>query len=130
MIRRAQCGDINALEVMEYIEKLPLEQQEIAINLRKLVLDTSPRIGEAIKWGKPWFCLGDDGLCYIASQKDYVNFGFARGSELSDPEGLLEGTGKGMRHVKVRTSKDVRRKPLTTLVKEAMKLSANGKRAE
>jgi hypothetical protein len=130
MIRRAQCGDINALEVMEYIEKLPIEQQEIATSLRKLVLDASPKIGETIKWGKPWFCCGEESICYIASQKDYVNFGFARGAELSDPEGLLEGTGKGMRHVKVKTPKDIRRKPLTAMVKEAMKLSDNGNRAE
>jgi len=67
-------------------------------------------------------------VCYISAQSDYVNFRFARGTELSDPEGVLEGTGKGMRHVKVRTMKDIRRRLLTALIKDAVKLSTNGKK--
>jgi hypothetical protein len=128
MVRRAVCGDINAREVDEYITGLPLEQQEVAGALRKLILGASPRVEETIKWGKPWFCYGEDAVCYIAAQKDYVNFGFARGAELSDPDELLEGTGKGMRHIKVKTMKDVRRKPLTALVKHALKLVSSDKK--
>jgi hypothetical protein len=128
MVKRPHCGDINALEVDEYIEKLPFEQQEIASALRKLVLGASPRLDETIKWGKPWFCCGEETVCFIAAQKDYVNFGFARGADLDDPDSVLEGTGKGMRHIKVKTMKDVRRKPLTGLVKEAVKLCAESKK--
>ncbi|HEY3294042.1 MAG TPA: DUF1801 domain-containing protein [bacterium] len=127
MVKRASCGDINVREVDEYIGKLPWEQQELAGALRKLVLSASPRLEETIKWGKPWFCCGDDTVCYLAAQKDYINFGFARGAELADPDGLLEGSGKGMRHIKVKTMKDVRRRPLTALVKEAVKLCNAGK---
>ncbi len=129
MNKRPYCGDINMREVDEYISKLPWQQQEIASAVRKLVLGASPRLEETVKWGKPWFCCSDETICYIAAQKDYVNFGFARGSELPDPEELLEGTGKGMRHIKLKTMKDVRRKPLTALVKEALKFSSDGRKA-
>ena len=38
---------------------------------------------------------------YIGIHKSHVNLGFYHGAGLRDPEGLLEGTGKGLRHVKV-----------------------------
>jgi hypothetical protein len=40
---------------------------------------------------------------YIAVQRAHVNLGFYRGAALDDPNGLLEGTGKALRHCKVRT---------------------------
>lgn len=40
---------------------------------------------------------------YIAPQTKHVNLGFYHGSELADPTGLLEGTGKHLRHVKIRS---------------------------
>lgn len=43
-----------------------------------------------------------DGYGYIMAQKDRVNLGFYQGVDLADPEGLLEGTGDRLRHVKVR----------------------------
>jgi hypothetical protein len=46
-----------------------------------------------------------------------------RGAALPDPEGLLEGTGKSVRHVKVRTVADVKRPALKKLVVEAAKLN-------
>ncbi|MBI5671023.1 MAG: DUF1801 domain-containing protein [Chloroflexi bacterium] len=39
--------------------------------------------------------------------QNHVNLGFARGVSLPDPAGLLEGTGKKARHVKLRTAEDV-----------------------
>ena len=40
-------------------------------------------------------------FCYLAAHNDHVNLGFKYGAALPDPEGLLEGPGKLMRHVKV-----------------------------
>ncbi len=39
---------------------------------------------------------------YIAAEGGHVNLGFYHGTELADPKGLLEGTGKRLRHIKVR----------------------------
>jgi hypothetical protein len=44
-----------------------------------------------------------EAYCYIMPQKDYLNLGFFHGSELSDPKQLLEGTGKKLRHVKIKS---------------------------
>ena len=46
-------------------------------------------------------CVKDAPFAYVGAFKAHVNVGFFHGSALPDPAGLLEGTGKSMRHVKV-----------------------------
>jgi Domain of unknown function (DU1801) len=55
---------------------------------------------------------------------DHVNLGFFRGAELDDSNGLLEGTGKGMRHVKIRIPGDIKRRELAIILKQAAGLAA------
>jgi hypothetical protein len=62
-------------------------------------------------------------LCCFMVGKDHVTFAFMRGASLSDPEKLLEGTGKGVRHVKLRSVADVKRPGVKKLVVEAAKLN-------
>lgn len=63
-----------------------------------------------------------DRVCYIMEQeKGYVNFGFFFGADLPDPKGLIEGAGKRMRHVKVRTMEQVKDPALEELIKAAWK---------
>ena len=60
-----------------------------------------------------------DSICYICPMKDYVRLGFMFGTHLADPEHLLVGEGKRLRHVKVRTIEEARRPALERLVKAA-----------
>ena len=60
-----------------------------------------------------------DRVCYICPLQDYVRLGFDFGGHLADPERMLEGTGKRMRHVKVRTVKEAGHPALRQLVKAA-----------
>jgi hypothetical protein len=55
--------------------------------------------------------------------KEHVTFAFMRGAALPDPEKLLEGNGKGVRHVKLRTVADVKKPGVKKLVVEAAKLN-------
>lgn len=57
-----------------------------------------------------------DRICYFAPQKGYVNFGFFFGGDLPDPKHLLVGTGKRMRHVKVRSVEDAKNPALGKLI--------------
>ena len=61
-----------------------------------------------------------DGYAYIMPMRGYVNLGFYQGAALADPNGLLEGTGKGLRHVKIRTLKEADRPPIRALVASAL----------
>ena len=53
-------------------------------------------------------------------QKAYVNLGFYRGTSLSDPLGMLEGTGKDLRHVKVRSLEQAEQPAVRELIAAAV----------
>ncbi|MEM8766100.1 MAG: DUF1801 domain-containing protein [Pseudomonadota bacterium] len=50
----------------------------------------------------PTACIGEAAFGYVNVFKAHVNVGFFRGAELEDPDGILEGSGRFMRHVKRR----------------------------
>ena len=60
-----------------------------------------------------------DGICYIGVMEDRVNLGFYHGTELRDPYGLLEGTGKQMRHIKIRNMSDALNPAIREYLQEA-----------
>lgn len=76
-------------------------------------------VRELLHDGHPTACVGDAAFGYVNAFKAHVNVGFFRGAELADPEGLLEGTGKFMRHVKLRPEADVDATTLTKLIEAA-----------
>jgi hypothetical protein len=59
------------------------------------------------------------GFAYVNAFRAHVNVGFFRGAEIADPEGLLEGTGRFMRHVKLRPAEDVDADALRGLIHTA-----------
>ena len=58
-------------------------------------------VRELLHDGHPTACVADAAFAYVNAFKAHVNVGFFRGATLADPKGLLEGTGKFMRHVKL-----------------------------
>jgi hypothetical protein len=62
-------------------------------------------------------------LCCFMAGREHVTFAFMRGAALPDPEKLLEGTGKGVRHVKLRSVADVKRPAVQKLIAKAAKLN-------
>ena len=67
----------------------------------------------------PTACVGDAAFGYVNAFRAHVNVGFFRGAEFADPHSLLEGTGKFMRHVKLRPGHDVPAAALTALIQTA-----------
>ena len=61
----------------------------------------------------------DDGYAYIMPFRTWVNLGFFQGASMMDPQGLLEGTGARLRHVKLRTVADTEQPGVRALVEEA-----------
>ena len=57
---------------------------------------------------------------YIGIQSSYVNLGFYHGAALGDPTHLLEGTGKRLRHVKIRTAAEVKNAAIAALLRNAI----------
>ncbi|HET8749061.1 MAG TPA: DUF1801 domain-containing protein [Ramlibacter sp.] len=76
-------------------------------------------VRELLHDGYPTACVGDAAFAYVGAFRAHVNVGFFRGAELSDPAGLLEGTGKSMRHVKLRPERPVDHEALAALTAAA-----------
>jgi hypothetical protein len=78
-------------------------------------------VRELLHDGHPTACVGDAAFAYVNAFTAHVNVnvGFFRGAELPDPHGLLEGTGKFMRHVKLRPDRDINAAALTKLIETA-----------
>ena len=95
--------------------------RQIAQTLRQLIRSTAPQLRETIKWGNPTYS-GDENIMYLAATDSYVNLGFFNGASLSDPSGRIAGTGKRMRHVKVRALEDVDQAQFESWIREALAL--------
>jgi hypothetical protein len=96
-------------KVEKFLLALPEPKLLLAEELRAIILGVFPEVTEAIRWNNLSFMYGKHDLAFIYTFKTvpYINFGFFRAVELDDPKGLFEGTGKGMRHIKIQTSKDI-----------------------
>lgn len=76
-------------------------------------------VREVLHDGYPTACVGDAAFAYVGAFNTHVNVGFFRGAELDDPADLLEGSGKRMRHVKLRWGKAVNTAALEALIAAA-----------
>ncbi len=96
--------------------------RKVARALRSFVKKTVPDTRETVNaWGIPTF-EAPDPFCFYMAGRNHVTFGFHFGTSLNDPESLLEGTGKNIRHVKLRTVADLEQKSLRELVLAAARL--------
>ena len=76
-------------------------------------------VRELMHDGCPTVCVADAGFAYVNTFRAHADVGFFRGSTFPDPAGLLEGTGKLGRHVKLRPGAAVDSAALEALVTEA-----------
>jgi hypothetical protein len=107
-----------------YVREDNPELEVVVWRLRKLVKKTVPGTRETVNsWGVPTFEKRDP-FCFYMVGKHHVTFGFHNGTSLKDPQGLLEGTGKNIRHVKLRTTEDLKRNGLLALMREAARSKA------
>ena len=103
------------------------EVQAIAKRVRALVFERMPDAVEWIDLGNGLGAYGTEKkmsalLFAIIPHKAHVNLQFADGVELDDPDGLVEGTGKRIRHVKFRSLPDVDRASARRLVDQQIAL--------
>ncbi len=85
----------------------------------EVMRDCGEDVRELLHDGHPTACVGDAAFAYVNAFTAHVNVGFFRGAEIADPEGLLEGTGKFMRHVKLRPESHVDSTALRKLIETA-----------
>ena len=101
------------------------ELRSIAEALREVVLADLPDAVEVPRKGDRAVSYGvgekkmSESHCYLQPQKGRVNLGFWHGTSVPDPDGLLEGTGKALRHVKVTSEAMARSSEIAALIAAA-----------
>jgi len=111
----------------EFLAPYSLPVREMALKTRALVLSIAPELVEQIDvpgklLGYGWDTSYKGTVCVIMPLKDSVNFGFALGSSLPDPTGLLTGTGKRARHVKFKAAAAIDDPAVRALLEAAVTL--------
>jgi hypothetical protein len=105
------------------IAELAPAPRAVAQALRKLVNTGAPTLRETLLWGNPVW-IGRGKVICLMLFPHHVNLGFFFGAQLSSKYRELEGTGKGMRHVKVPTVNEARNPVLARIIRDAVKLDA------
>jgi hypothetical protein len=114
--------------VQKFLSSYRPEVRDLALKARELVRSIIPDAQEKVYSGWKLILYSLDGsmkgaMCAIGPHKAHVSLGFYRGVDLDDPVGLLEGTGKNLRHVKLKRPEDVQAQSLKSLIKSAAALT-------
>jgi hypothetical protein len=105
--------------VAEWFADEPPELRSIARKWFKRMRDCGDDVGELVHDGCPVACIGDAAFAYVNAFSAHVNVGFFNGSALKDDAGLLQGTGKRMRHVKLQPGESYDEQALDALIAAA-----------
>jgi len=113
-------------QLIGFLESYDRHIADIALALREIILEEVPDASESIYQVYTvaiWFGFSGkmkDMFCYIATNAAHVNLGFPRGASLPDPNRVLEGEGKTMRHIKFAGLRDVERPFVRRYIRAAM----------
>jgi hypothetical protein len=114
-------------QLLSYLASYDPHVSNLTLALREIVLEEAPDAIESISkgyavaigfsfTGKPL----KDGFCHIVTYRSHVNLGFNRGALLSDPNRILVGTGKLIRHITVRNQTELDRSFLRRYLQAAI----------
>jgi len=113
-------------ELIRLLSQFDLSVGELALGLREIVLKEAPAAVEkmfrvyALVF---WYSITGrmtDAFCHVVIYPKGVNLMFNRGAELDDPDGVLVGEGKIIRHIKVRRPEDLKNPHLRKFIRAAL----------
>ncbi len=108
-------------DVDEWLSGEPWELYALARQWFARFRDCGADVNELLHDGCPVACVDDAAFGYVNVFKRHVNVGFFNGAALPDPNSLLEGSGKRMRHVRIKLGEEVDARALSALIKSAYK---------
>jgi hypothetical protein len=114
-------------ELIRYLSHYDLSVGELALGLREMVLKEAPTAVEKLFQVYAlvfWYSLTGkmhDAFCQVVIYPKGVNLMFNRGAELNDPDGVLVGEGKIIRHIKVRRPEDLKNPNLRKFIRAALR---------
>ncbi len=122
-------------ELIKFLRPYNRAIQKLALDLRALVLEEMAPCHENIYDAYSAVAMGygptdrlSDGIFHIAVYAKGVNLGFNHGAALADPAGILEGAGKQIRHIRIRTPSDLERSEVRAYMRRAHQLAIDDAR--
>lgn len=116
-----------SLELIRELAQFDLKVGELALGLREIVLEVAPaaiekmfRVYALVFWYSLTGRMADAFVQVVVYPKG-VNLMFNRGAELNDPDGVLVGEGKIIRHIKVRQPEDLKNRHLRKFIRAALR---------
>jgi hypothetical protein len=115
-------------DLVRFLKPYDRDIRDLALELRALVLEEMAPCYENIYDAYSAVAIGygtsdrlSDGIFHIAVYSNHVNLGFNDGASLDDPKGILQGSGKLIRHITIKTAKDLERPELRAYIRRARK---------
>ena len=113
-------------EYLKFLLPFDLRIKELALATRALVFVEAPDSTEliydaynAVATGFSFTGRPSDAFIHVAVYAHWVNLGFNRGSELEDPQGVLQGSGRSIRHIRIADPRDLEKPTVRAFVKAA-----------
>lgn len=106
-------------EVASYIENSEENNIEILNTLRALIFAKAHNINEQYKWSRPVYATDKD-FCYLKTTKKNVTLGFFEFDKIKTNSHLIEGTGKSMRHIKIKNVEEIEEFKVTKMLDEVL----------
>jgi len=115
-------------DLVRFLKPYDRDIRDLALELRALVLEEMAPCYENIYDAYSAVAIGygtsdrlSDGIFHIAVYSNHVNLGFNDGASLDDPKGILQGSGKLIRHITIKTPEDLERPELRAYIRRARK---------
>jgi hypothetical protein len=94
-------------KVTDYIASLPAPQRGICQSLRELILGNFPQLREEFKYNFPAYYYERKRVCSLGGFKRHANLELDYGAHLRDSQRRIEGVGKNIRHIKIRSLEEI-----------------------
>ena len=110
------------IPVAEYVRHVPADLRPTLQAARKTIKGIAPNATETA-W-RTWPIRYRQGDLYVVAVGNYprwISVFFFRGGELEDPDGILEGSGRLMRHIKLRDPKEASRPAVKRMIRQAFR---------
>lgn len=111
--------DLQDITFDEWLASKPKELGEMATKWFNIMKTIGPEVQPIFHDNYPIVCIDEAPFAYVNVFSQHLNVGFFYGNELFDETEILQGTGKKMRHVKIRPGENVDEKAIFQLIEDA-----------
>jgi hypothetical protein len=118
-------------QLLSFLDAYEPHIADLALALREIVLEEAPDASESVYQVYTvaiWFGFSGkmkDMFCYITTNAGHINLGFPRGSTLPDPNRVLEGEGKAIRHIKFASLAELERNYVRRYIRASIEQSGD-----